>query len=496
MVHSKVKTMKFVLLLVAGLWLAACADERGFRAKTFPSTADQEQKKAGKNNGPCDASGQPITPPSSQTQPPSQQPVNPAQNIVDQNSATPSPSVGAAPVQHQDEVLDHTIHTIVEQLEPGSASAEVEAKFRNNLTAGDHAIQVIKGMDIGQLDANGNGVQIEIKTLINDDGGDDKTLIASGAVPYGTEKLTELKTNLQNAKVYAFFCSREACGDGPGLLRVYMMVSPAKGDPVVAIFMQSLINNGQNTIIKSSIVTPFPSYDSVYSAKKTMQTVITRRASDKSQHVSGDPNGGLKFPARAVITAKNVKKDQSRLEPDPNGEPEKINAKKSTEPEKKTADSGSSADSRKPEFRNVTVIHDNDNTQPQPTPAANPSAAKASPNGNSVTLPKVMKSVTADQAKKAMDDALKSKAVAPPSETLPSDVVSSSGQAKISPKSSDDVTKAWDEALKNTMKNLNKTQEVKAPATSKPATTPAPKAQPDQQQQQPQKQNSYGIIST
>lgn len=474
MVHSKVKTMKYAMLVLAGLWLAACADERGFRPKQFPATADQAQNKTCT----CDAKQSTQAPVSGK----GDQLATTAKPVAQDSNApapTPGSSVAPAPVQHKDEALDHTIHTIVEQLEPGADQAQGQEKFYKDLTPSDRALQVIKGMDINQIDASGNGVSIEVKAVINDDGGDDKLIVASGVVPYGVEKLTPLQSETKNVSMQAFFCSPTDCGSQHSYLRVYMHVFMESGETVTAVFMQA--PNGQYTVINSSIRSPFPSVDSVYSAKSTMQAVV--KSGDTSQ-VKGDPTSTVQ-KASVRTVEKAGEKDQARLQQDPGKDqarlPQEPNSKSEKAVKKAEVNEGNTLKASIGGFRRARVIHDNDDTQTAKAPAD-------------------LKPLSAADAQKAMDEALKAKATTLPSNTLPADAMMQSAQLKIAPAvPQEDAKKAFDTALAQTMQQLTPKATQEANKDAAPAAQPAKEAAPQgTPEAQPTKatQADDGIIST
>jgi hypothetical protein len=472
MVQSKVKTMKYAMLVLAGLWLAACADERGFRPKQIPSITDQAQKDG--KNCVCDArqgaqtsapvqqqpsKGDQLTTPS---KPNAQDSNAPVKGQIETPAATPV-------VQHKDEALDHTIHTIIEELNPGADSKENREKFDSNLTSADRAIQVIKGMDINYGDASGNGTMMEVKAVINDDGGDDKIVTATGRVLYGVEKLVPLQSESKNISIQAYFCLPADCGAQHPYLRVYMHVFLESGETVTAVFLQAPDKSGQFTVINSTIKSPFPSTDSVYTAKATMQSVV--KSGDSSQ-VKGDPASMIKSAVRGLEKAGDKdqarveqeaapQKDQARIAQDANGKAEKAM--------KKTEDDSSAH--RTPFFRPVGAVHDNDDSKGLQAPAQ-------------------VKPLTSADAQKAMDDALKAQKTTVPSSTLPADVMMQSAQVNLGPvKSQDDAKLALDTALANTMKQINPplTQEANKDA---PAAAPAkqqeaaPAAHPEQKQKE------------
>jgi len=458
--------MKYAMLVLAGLWLAACADERGFRPKQFPTTT--EAQKDGKTCV-CDArqstqtpaqqapiKGDQLTTPS---KPNAQDSNAPVQGQIETPAATPS-------VQHKSESLDHTIHTIVEQLEPGADPAQGQEKFNRNLTPADRAIQVIKGMDINYGDASGNGTMMEVKAVINDDGGDDKIVTATGRVLYGVEKLVPLQSETKNISIQAYFCLPADCGAQHPYLRVYMHVFLESGETVTAVFLQAPDKSGQFTVINSTIQSPFPSTDSVYSAKASMQSVV--KSGDSAQ-VKGDPSSIIKKAVRAIERSGDKdqarveqeaapQKDQTRVAQDPNGKAEKA--------VKKTDDDTTTR--RTPLFRPVRAVHDNDDSKGLQAPAQ-------------------VKPLTSADAQKAMDDALKAQKTTVPSSTLPADVMMQSAQVNLGPvKSQGDAKLALDTALANTMKQINPplTQEANkdaVPAEQQPKQSSpqsAPSAQP------------------
>lgn len=461
MVQSKVKTMKYAMLVLAGLWLAACADERGFRPKSFPAATDQAQKDSKNCN--CDSRQ------SSQNSSASgQQAGTGGQAVIPspagpQNSAAPAPgsNSGAAPVKQKDEVLDHTLRTIIEQLEPGTDPAQGQEKITRNLTPSERANQVIKGMDINYGDASSEGTMMEVKAVINDDGGDDKVVTAQGRVLYGVEKLIPLQSETKNISIQAYFCLPADCGGQHPYLRVYMHVFLESGETVTAVFMQAPDKSGQYTVINSTIKSPFPSVDSVYSAKSTMQSIVK---SGETSQVKGDPTAAVKKAVRGI--EKSGEKDQTRLAQESG--PRKDESRVAQEPDSKSEKAVKTAGAAQPKAlqasiggfrsRRYKVIHDNDDSQ-------------------SVQAPVQVKPITAADAQKAWDEAMKSKATTLPSGTLPSDVLKQSAQAKVTPPSTkDDATKALDTALAETMKQMSpKTQEANkdaAPVEQKKESTP------------------------
>ena len=501
MVHVKVGSMRvFAFLTLLGLVLAGCQNERGFKAKAFPTTAaqaarqqrqngggnvDQPDNSGSKKDSSLDKSG---STPAPATPPATQQPSGP---LIPQDPKDPKKDSSASPaapaVQTVDTVLDTSaklMFAAAPDVTADKAKAEQDDFKKNFSTEKSAAAQkVILGLTIQQdrLPING-AVQVMVSAVIDDkDGTGEKSVVATGDVQIGADTLVPLKSNLPNVDMRAYFCKTAECGN-PRLLRVIVDVKLADGSDteVFALFFQQISSNAKYTYVFSSIdpSKPFkPSYtieiktkaeapkadvpksDAPSNAEQKPDQILGKSSTAKPE-IQGDSatteeHGAVNAPEGA---SDKTPKGQDRVEQEPDGKAEKASSMFAKWKEKFGRFFG-----LKPQVETADA-----NAKPD---------ANAPVNTNSSGLEKPM---SPDQAREAMDIDLAKGGTRTILPTNKTDGEMNSTQLDFKPISSDDAKKSMDQAL----------AKPETPATTDTATAPDNKENVDPASTAPKQDNS------
>jgi hypothetical protein len=441
--------MKSLLFLTVSIMvLAACSDERGFRAKAFPPTAEQALRdqrachcNGNGNNQPGDSQKNQNSP----NQPGASAAPNGAGQApdADANKKAEEAQPNAAAAEMIDERIDVSAKTLSVSEDPNAkVSDETIAKFKDNFSPekSAQAAAIFKGISISTGEAAGQDIPVSMKVAIATNDGYDKALIVDDVVTYGQKTWKELKNktylnpidnssvSATDVSVQAIFCPLKQC-DGKRLLWVLLTATGKDNQPVYAEFFQDLSDDGKNTVIHSTLSKDaMASFESAYVPPKMQQV---EKSSNKEDGSKGSADAGRK-DAVVITGDENAPKSQDRVQPDAS----------KAQGEQVKADSSEQKPTLMQRFVNLLRQHKAKSGSDSSNGAVQIDQSKAKSRS-----PILNQQV---DAQKLWDQDLKAKAAvqnaAPSLSTIGQDTVNSA-QANVKSISKDDAQKAWDQAL-------------------------------------------------